>query len=230
MCPPAAPAIDKMDIARYSAAMNRNEFLKAFPVFKSAPARVVQDLLDASRGASIPAGSQIYREGDACSGIAFVLSGEIRVYKVGQSGREITLYEIGPGETCILNASCILSGQTYPAYAVALTEVNVVMVPSDVFRRLVSEDESVRKFVFSLLSQRLSGVMELVEEVAFRRMDERLTEYLVEKSENDRIDTTHQRIANDLGTSREVVSRLLKDMERSGLVALSRNAVSLLKH
>ena len=230
MCPPAAPAIDKMEVARYSAAMNRNEFLKAFPVFKSAPARVVQDLLDASRGASIPAGSQIYREGDACSGIAFVLSGEIRVYKVGQSGREITLYEIGPGETCILNASCILSGQTYPAYAVTLTEVNVVMVPSDVFRRLVSEDESVRKFVFSLLSQRLSGVMELVEEVAFRRMDERLTEYLVEKSENDRIDTTHQRIANDLGTSREVVSRLLKDMERSGLVALSRNAVSLLKH
>jgi CRP/FNR family transcriptional regulator, anaerobic regulatory protein len=209
--------------------MNRNEFLQSFPVFKGAPPRVVQDLLDASRGASIPAGSQIYREGDACSAIAFVLSGNIRVYKVGQTGREITLYEIGPGETCILNASCILSGRTYPAYAVAIDDVNVVLVPSAVFRRMVSEDESLRSFVFTLLSQRLSGVMELVEEVAFRRMDARLMDYLIEKSENGRLEMTHQRIANDLGTSREVVSRLLKDIERQGQIGLSRNAITLLK-
>jgi CRP/FNR family transcriptional regulator len=209
--------------------MNRNEFLQSFPVFKGAPPRVVQDLLDASRSASIPAGSQIYREGDACSAIAFVLSGNIRVYKVGQTGREITLYEIGPGETCILNASCILSGQTYPAYAVAIDDVNVVLVPSAVFRRMVSEDESLRSFVFTLLSQRLSGVMELVEEVAFRRMDARLMDYLIEKSENGRLEMTHQRIANDLGTSREVVSRLLKDIERQGQIGLSRNAITLLK-
>jgi len=209
--------------------MNRTEFLQTFPVFKNAPPRVVGDLLDASRGASIPAGSQIYREGDACSAIAFVLSGDIRVYKVGQTGREITLYEIGPGETCILNASCILSGQAYPAYAVAVSDVNVVLVPSAVFRRTVSDDESLRSFVFTLLSQRLSGVMELVEEVAFRRMDERLSDYLIEKSENSRLETTHQRIANDLGTSREVVSRLLKDLERRGQIGLSRNAITLLK-
>jgi CRP/FNR family transcriptional regulator len=209
--------------------MNRNEFLQSFPLFKAAPPRVVQDLLDASRSASIPAGSQIYREGDACSAIAFVLSGNIRVYKVGQTGREITLYEIGPGETCILNASCILSGQTYPAYAVAIDDVNVVLVPSAVFRRMVSEDESLRSFVFMLLSQRLSGVMELVEEVAFRRMDARLMDYLIEKSENGRLEMTHQRIANDLGTSREVVSRLLKDIERQGQIGLSRNAITLLK-
>ena len=209
--------------------MNRTEFLQTFPVFKNAPPRVVGDLLDASRGASIPAGSQIYREGDACSAIAFILSGDIRVYKVGQTGREITLYEIGPGETCILNASCILSGQAYPAYAVAVSDVNVVLVPSAVFRRTVSDDESLRSFVFTLLSQRLSGVMELVEEVAFRRMDERLSDYLIEKSENSRLETTHQRIANDLGTSREVVSRLLKDLERRGQIGLSRNAITLLK-
>ena len=228
MCPPAAPAIDKMDIARYSAAMNRNEFLKAFPVFKSAPARVVQDLLDASRGASIPAGSQIYREGDACSGIAFVLSGEIRVYKVGQSGREITLYEIGPGETCILNASCILAGQNYPAHAVTVAETDLLLVQSAEFRRLVSDHETMREFVFTFLSRRLSGVMELVEEVAFGRMDERLEEYLMERSADNRLETTHQRIANDLGTSREVVSRLLKDLERKGKVRLSRNEITLL--
>jgi CRP/FNR family transcriptional regulator len=208
--------------------MNRHDFLRSFPVFKNASDVVVQDLLDASRHVSFPAGAQIYQEGDACSGIAFVLSGEIRVYKIGESGREITLYGIGPGETCILNASCILSGRSYPAYADALSETGVLLVPAEVFRRLVSEDESVRTFVFTLLSQRLSGVMELVEEVAFRRMDERLTEYLIEKSENGRLESTHQRIANDIGTSREVVSRLLKDMERSGKISLSRNAITLL--
>lgn len=169
------------------------------------------------------------RRGDACSGIAFVLSGEVRVYKIGRSGREITLYEIHPGETCILNASCILSGRPYPAFADALSETRVMLVPSGVFRRLVAEDETVRTFVFTLLSQRLSGVMELVEEVAFRRMDDRLEEYLIEKSENGVIDTTRQRIANDLGTSREVVSRLLKDMERRGMIGLSRNAIKLLQ-
>ena len=92
----------------------------------------------------------------------------------------------------------------------------------------VDEHESMRDFVFTLLSRRLSGVMELVEEVAFGRMDERLVDYLVEKSENNRLEATHQKIANDLGTSREVVSRLLKDLERQGKVRLSRNAISLI--
>jgi CRP/FNR family transcriptional regulator len=86
-----------------------------------------------------------------------------------------------------------------------------------------------RDFVFGLLSRRLSGVMELVEEVAFGRMDQRLMEYLVEKSENSVLGTTHQKIANDLGTSREVVSRLLKDLERKQEVRLSRNSITLLK-
>jgi CRP/FNR family transcriptional regulator len=151
------------------------------------------------------------------------------VFKVGETGREITLYEIGPGETCILNASCILSGRTYPANAVSLTNVDLLLIPSTDFRRLVDEHEAMRDFVFNLLSRRLSGVMELVEEVAFGRLDERLMEYLVEKSENNLLETTHQKIANDLGTSREVVSRLLKDFERKSEVRLSRNSITLLK-
>ena len=210
--------------------MNRTEFLQTFPVFKNAPPRVVGDLLDASRGASIPAGSQIYREGDACSAIAFVLSGDIRVYKVGQTGREITLYEIGPGETCILNASCILAGRSYPAYADTVVDTDLLLVPAASFRRLISEHDTMREFVFTLLSRRLSGMMELVEEVAFGRMDERLLEYLVERSADNRLETTHQKIANDLGTSREVVSRLLKDLERKGKAKLSRSEITLLNN
>ena len=208
--------------------MTKNDLIKTFPVFRKSSDVLVNNLLDSASRHSIPAGKQIYSEGDDCSAIAFVLSGEIRVFKTGQTGREITLYEIGPGETCILNASCILSGRSYPANAVALTDVDVFLVPSAAFRRLVDEHEQMRDFVFTLLSRRLSDVMELVEEVAFGRMDERLMEYLIEKSADGKLETTHQKIAGDLGTSREVVSRLLKDLERKKTVRLSRNSISLL--
>jgi CRP/FNR family transcriptional regulator len=209
--------------------MTKNEFLKPFTTFRNAPAGLVEELLSVSRKQTILAGKQIYAEGDACSAIAFVLSGDIRVFKIGETGREITLYEIGPGETCILNASCILSGRPYPANAVAITDVDMLLIPAAAFRRLVDEQETMRDFVFSLLSLRLSAVMELVEEVAFGRMDQRLMDYLIEKAENNVLQTTHQKIANDLGTSREVVSRLLKDLERKQEVRLSRSSIALLK-
>jgi len=208
--------------------VNNHEFIQTFPAFRSSSDTMLNELLTAGRRQLIPAGKQIYHEGDACSAIAFVLAGEIRVYKIGQTGREITLYEIGPGETCILNASCILAGQNYPAHAVTVAETDLLLVQSAEFRRLVSDHETMREFVFTFLSRRLSGVMELVEEVAFGRMDERLEEYLMERSADNRLETTHQRIANDLGTSREVVSRLLKDLERKGKVRLSRNEITLL--
>lgn len=209
--------------------MTLSDFVNIFPDFKKAPKGLVRELLFEGTVRRMPSGTLLYREGDACPGIAFVLSGEIRVYKIGQTGREITLYEIGPGETCILNASCILSGASYPAHAATLTDVNLLLVPSGAFGRLVEGHKEMRHFVFTLLSRRLAGVMELVEEVAFGRMDERLMEYLIEKSEDGRLDATHQRIANDLGTSREVVSRLLKDFERKGIVSLSRNSIHIIK-
>ena len=209
--------------------MTIDDFLKAFPVFRNAAGDLVRNLVAAGRFQIIPGGTRIYTEGDDCQGIAFVLSGEIRIYKIGETGREITLYEIGPGETCILNASCILSGSTYPANALVALDASVLLVPSADFHGLVTAHEEMRVFVFSLLSRRLATVMELVEEVAFGRMDQRLLDYLIEKSEGGRLETTHQNIANDLGTSREVVSRLLKDFERKGQIKLSRNLITLLK-
>jgi CRP/FNR family transcriptional regulator len=207
--------------------MTYEEFIQAFPVFRSGPAALVRDLLSASSLQTVPAGVQIYRQGDSCGAIAFVLSGDIRVYRIGETGREITLYEIGPGETCILNASCILSGKTYPAHAASLSPVEMLLVPSSTFRQMVAAQEVMRNFVFGLLSERLSGVMELVDEVAFGKLDQRLADYLIEKAENGIVEATHQRIANDLGTSREVVSRLLKDLERKGVLRLSRSSIGL---
>ena len=226
--PPDGTGLTGMDMSDKMFAMDKREFIQAFPVFQVGSDALLRELLSAGRRHAIPAKKQIYREGDSCSAIAFVLSGKIRVYKIGQSGREITLYEIGPGETCILNASCILAGQGYPAHASTVEDTDLLLLPSVEFRRMVAVHEQMREFVFTLLSRRLSGVMELVEEVAFGKMDERLTEYLEARSTDGKLEMTHQMVANDLGTSREVVSRLLKDLEHKGKVRLSRNEITLL--
>ncbi|MEW6718939.1 MAG: Crp/Fnr family transcriptional regulator [Thermodesulfobacteriota bacterium] len=204
------------------------EFVSIFPRFRRDEELVGEILAHARRQAFTPA-AHLYLEGDACSGIAFLLAGEVRVYRCGGSGREITLYEIVPGETCILNASCILGNNAYPANAITVSAGEMLLLPAHEFRRLLGRYEAMRSFVYSLLSRRLTEVMELVQEVAFGRMDERLWDYLIEKSGDGILHATHQKIANDLGTSREVVSRLLKDMEREGRISLARNVVRLLK-
>lgn len=205
----------------------RERFIQAFPAFKSAGEQFISDILSSARLESFSTGRMIYLQGDACSHIALLLSGEIRVYKMSELGREITLYEIGPGDTCILNASCILSDITYPANAATVEAGEMLLLPAARFRELLARHEEMRTFVFSLLSQRLGTVMALVEEVAFGKLDERLSEYLLEKAGDGQLATTHQKIANDLGTSREVVSRLLKDFERQGRIRLSRNLIHM---
>jgi len=207
--------------------ISNDKFTEIFPLFKESPASLVSEILAIARYQAFPKDILIYSEGDSCSAIAFILSGEIRVYKTGATGREITLYEIGKGDTCILNASCILSDMSYPANAVSVEAGEMLLFPAADFRRLIEKYEDVRNFVFNLLTRRLTSVMTLVEEVAFGRMDERLINYLRERAVAAQLDTTHQDIANDLGTSREVISRLLKDFEREGRIVLSRSLIQL---
>lgn len=203
------------------------ELTAIFPFLRGNP-ELAGELLARGMAKSFPAATSLYREGDGCGQLVFLLAGEIRVFKAQPGGREITLYEIVPGETCILNASCILARTGYPANATAVTGVDLLFIPAPDFTRLLEGHRELQAFVFNLLGQRLTAVMTLLEEVVFHRMDQRLADYLVEKSADNRLETTHQAIANDLGTSREVVSRLLKDLERRRKVALSRNAIQLL--
>ncbi len=205
----------------------KTEAKALLPFLKKVTENVVSEFLDAGYRQHFENGLQLYWEGDACRGIAFLLAGDIRVYKVSDTGREITLYEIGPGETCILNASCILSNKPYPANAVTISSGELFFLPASVLKKMISEQEVVREYIFSIFSYRLTSVMTLLEEVVFSKMDQRLKDYLIEKSEDNVLQTTHMTIANDLGTAREVVSRLLKDFEREGLVKLSRNTILL---
>jgi CRP/FNR family transcriptional regulator len=195
----------------------------------AADGRLMQELSAVGLAAHLTRGQSICHEGDACSQLALLTSGAARVFKLAESGREITLYRVEPGECCILTASCMLSGRAFPANAVVESDLEAVLVPEPQLLKWMTTSGSWRHFLWSLLAGRLGDVISLVEEVAFRRMDERLAEYLAEYAlhRGPVLQATHGQIAADLGTSREVVSRVLKDFELRGLLQLSRGRIEL---
>ncbi|MDJ0738106.1 MAG: Crp/Fnr family transcriptional regulator [Gammaproteobacteria bacterium] len=180
--------------------------------------------------ASLPAGKTICNEGDACSHLALLLSGSARVFKLAESGREITLYHVEPGECCILTASCMLSGRAFPAHASVERPLDTVLIPSARVVDWAATLEVWRRFLWRLLAERLGDVIGLVDEVAFRRMDQRLVDHLVAHAarHGPELRATHGQIAAELGTSREVVSRLLKDLEQRGALRLHRGRIEVL--
>ena len=209
--------------------MHREDFLNAFPFFQSCPDAMIEDIVGSLRRQALSRQQPVFRVGDVCGAIAFVLSGRIRVYTIGDSGREITLYDVERGQVCILNVACILSNQSYPALATVTRDGDALVMQAAEFLRLVHSYPEMRNFVFSGLGSRLLSMMGLVEEVAFRKLDDRLRDYLQKRSENSAVQTTHQKIANDLGTSREIVSRVLEDFEQRGMVRLSRNQIDIVR-
>lgn len=178
----------------------------------------------------IDAPQPICDQGTQCSHLALVLEGTARVYKLGENGREITLYRIGPGESCILTASCIISGKPFPAFAICETPIEALVIHTAEVKRWTNQFTVWRNYMFTLISDRLGDVISVVEEIAFRRVDRRLASYLLQRGTStgdDDIKITHQAIASDLGTSREVVSRILKDFEHQGLISVARGFVRL---
>jgi CRP/FNR family transcriptional regulator len=208
--------------------LNAEQFIEIFPFFRSSPRQLVEDMLSSSRHAFAHRGTLMHLEGEACTYLELVLSGEKRAYKSGPAAREITLYEIGPGEACPVNAACLLSNTPCPLNVAAITDVSLLLIPAKDFRNLLAAYEEVRTFVFNSVGHRFAAVLGLLGELVFKKMDQRLFDYIVEKSEDGRLSTTHQQIANDLGTAREVVSRLLRSFERDSRVALSRGHIRLL--
>jgi CRP/FNR family transcriptional regulator len=204
--------------------------LKTIPLLKNAPEKVVNEFKNQVNFTTIAAGKTVFWEGDFCHNIAVVLSGRVRVYKIGQSGREITLYRFAKGETCILTVSCLMSNQPFPAIAKVEVDTQALIIPSSVFRDWIDRFQIWREFVCKLLAQRLDAVIATVDEVAFRRMDMRIAELLITKKpeHKDEIKVTHQELAGELGTAREVVSRILKDFEFEGLISLSRGRINIM--
>lgn len=191
-------------------------------------ARLAEAVRSTGRFAKIEKGAIIFMEGLAVADIPLVEDGRVRVFSSSASGDEITLFHIGAGQTCVLAAASALTHRHYPATAVAETEVTAWLLPTENFLRLFGSDPSFQHSVFDLVTGRLATVMGLVGEVAFQPVGTRLAAYLLRRADGQGlVHETHGEIAANLGTAREVVSRLVKEMEKRNLVQPARGKIKI---
>jgi CRP/FNR family transcriptional regulator len=195
----------------------------AFPALKDIQDPKWRALMAQAQEVILPPGTSVFHSGDACRHYLFVLDGSVRVAKIAENGREIVLYRVGRGETCLLTTTCLIAREQYPAEGVTETEVRAVALPDKVFHEALATSAEFRAFVFAAFGARLTELMLLVEAVTFGRGDARLARRLLESADaSGEVVATHQELAAELGTAREVVSRFLKEFEHRGLVRLAR--------
>jgi len=200
--------------------------LQLFPPLRDAPPDCIERLRQETKVLQVPAGTRLFDERAQCSAFPLVLDGSIRVSKISAQGREILLYRVTPGESCVLTSGCLLGHIDYAATGIAETAVLLIAVPLPLFEQLLARHEPFRRHIFELFGARLSELMLLVEEVAFHRLDQRLAALLLSRAPTLR--ATHQAIADELGSVREIVSRLLGSFADRGLVQLSREQIDII--
>lgn len=203
--------------------------LTAFPALATLDSASRSDLSQSLRPVSLPAGTVLFADGSACHAFVLLLDGSVRVQKVAETGREIVLYRVEPGQTCVLTTNCLLADNTYGAEGIAETAVQGYALAPAAFQRLLAASQAFRTFIFSAYATRIADLLLLIEEVAFGRIDARLAHILTTRAQDEVVFATHQELATNLGTAREVVSRQLKDFERRGWVALARGRIHLIK-
>ena len=205
------------------------EIAKRIPLLAEASERELEAFEQFAVLKTFAAGEQLAFEGDSCPYFFVVLKGRMRVYKIGESGREITLYYVDPFESCVLTAFCILSQTPLPAYAVAEETLEMVVIPSGEFRKWIDRFPVWRDHTFNILSRRLGEIMTTIEKVAFLRVDERVAVFLIQAlpPSRDVLAITHDKLARELGTTRVGVSRVLEEFEKNGWVSLSRGKIHI---
>lgn len=180
-----------------------------------------------ARRLEAPAGTVLFDPGSACENFLIVLSGTVKTFITGESGREIVLYRVETGQTCVLTTSCLLAGADYDTEGVAETDVVALAIPRPVFLEVLSASDRFRTLAFATFSERLRDLIVLINEISFGHLDQRLAAYLVAAANNGVLNATHNAIASDLGSAREAVSRLLKEFERQGLIETGRSRITL---
>jgi CRP/FNR family transcriptional regulator len=209
----------------------RQRLLDAFPFLQRTSEEFRAEVFDHVALMRLPVGQLICHDGAHCTQLPLVLSGTGRVYKLGENGREITLYRVHPGESCVVTTSCILSGRAFPAFAVCESAVEAVVVRATEVGRWMATSEPWREYVFGLIASRLQDVFGVLDAVLFQRLDQRLITSLLglrETASGRDIHMTHQALAAELGSSREVISRVLKGLESQGLLRTTRGLIELL--
>jgi CRP/FNR family transcriptional regulator, anaerobic regulatory protein len=203
----------------------RSRILQLYPMLHELPDVEMDAMSNTASLLQLAAGTVVFDENQPCQGFPLLLSGSLRVIKSSANGRELQLYRVVPGESCILTSSCLLGATNYQARGVVEEPVEMVILPTAVFHSLLGKDDAFRSYVFRLFTERLTDLMELVTAVAFQKLDQRLAALLVSKA--GPIHLTHQALADELGSAREIVSRLLKGFSEQGWVRLGREQIIL---
>ncbi len=206
--------------------MENLDWLEQFPPLLQLEPNARDILTKSARIVEAPIGTIGYSEGGACGAYVMRLAGQSRVYKMSSSGREILLYRVAAGETCVITTTCLLGHSNYPASTVVEEPIRDVIIPSAAFNQLMIDSSVFRRFVMTNYGVLISDLIVLLDEVAFHSLDARLAKLLLD-SGSSTIGRTHQLIADELGTAREVVSRQLKRFEQKGWVALGRGHVEI---
>jgi CRP/FNR family transcriptional regulator len=207
-------------------AIDRGKLYRIYPVLRKLPAGLLKKVEATATQVTAPAGKQLFDVGSACTEYPLLIEGTIRISKSSPEGHELLLYLLKPGESCVVTVAALLGETSFPASGTAMTPLSLFRIPRSLFLEMVLQSPAFRVFVFSALSLRLSHLMALVDDVAFRRVDQRLASRLLLQPQPDT--TTHQMLADELGTSREVVSRILERFQQSGMVRLGRKRIEIL--
>lgn len=191
--------------------------------------KLVPAEFDLCEPATVPKGTTLFNAGDKCRLFVFLLSGRIRVDLASETGGSLLLYRINPNDTCVLTTSCLLSGDLYCAQAIVEEDASLLTMPADQFFSAMENSQKFRSFVFSSFSHRLSSLMAKLDEVAFRSIDHRLaSSLLLHAKEGFTVHATHEQLAAEIGTAREVVSRKLSQWDSTGIIKRSRGEIQLL--
>jgi len=210
-----------------SVATDNLGWLELFPALMALEPPARETLVKTARIVEAPIGTIGYSEGMPCKAYVLRLAGQSRVYKISSGGREILLYRVGAGETCVLTTTCLLGHSDYPASTIVEQPIRDVIIPAAAFHELMITSDVFRRFVMENYGALISDLIVLLDEVAFHNVDARLAKLLLD-STSPALARTHQQIAAELGTAREVVSRQLKRFEQKGWVALGRGQVDIL--
>lgn len=202
--------------------------IQSFPILEQLADADQKIFFESAQCVTVPKNLLLLKDGDACQDMIFILHGSVRVYKLSEEGGEITLYRLTQGDTCILNVSCIMNAQHYNAMAETEEETTFLIIKGDVFKNILHSNSLWQEFIFKKLSDRLLEVMMIVEQVTFQRMDKRLALFILDNYGGQPIQITHEAIALELGTAREVISRLLKNFEKQQIIKLSRGSIQVL--
>jgi CRP/FNR family transcriptional regulator, anaerobic regulatory protein len=205
---------------------DRGRLLRTYPVLAKLPPDLLLKVDETAKPIHAPAGQRLFGDGSPCTHYPLLIEGTIRASKSSPDGHEILLYRLNPGESCVITVVALLGETSYPAIGTAETKLFLFGVPRRVFMEMVLKSPPFRVFVFDSLSQRMAHLMALIDDVAFRRVDQRLASRLLHH--RPPITATHQMLADELGTTREVVSRTLESFQESGMLKLGRKRIEIL--